>query len=161
MFILNCLLLLTHCSLVRLHCIVGSMRGDFLSPIDDNKWRIFQILYMLLRGPVVNVKLYMLSKEVTCCKCKIQPLKLRTCWHSGFEWGCGIQEPKETISNQYLGLEARPSNPEKALFATHLPIVTIEAGWLIISMARSYVGWGFYRVMVGRSQGVETIGHGV
>ena len=59
--------------------------------------------------------------------------------------------PKETISDHSLGLEARPSNLERALSATQFPIVTTTPGWLIGSMARSYVGWGFYKVLVGRS----------
>ena len=56
-----------------------------------------------------------------------------------------FHEPKETISNFSLGLEASPSNPERALSATQLPIVTTTTSWLIKSMARSYVGWGFIR----------------
>ena len=62
-----------------------------------------------------------------------------------------FNEPKATISDQSLGLEASPSNPERALSSTQLPNVTTAAGWLIRSMARSYVGWGFYKVLIGRS----------
>ena len=61
-----------------------------------------------------------------------------------------FSEPKATISYQYLGLESSPSSPEMDLSTTQLPIVTKAAGWLIRSMARCYVGWGFCRVLVGK-----------
>ena len=42
-----------------------------------------------------------------------------------------FSEPKTTILDQSLGLEANPSNLERALSATQLPIVTTLTGWLI------------------------------
>ena len=55
------------------------------------------------------------------------------CWHLGFEWGRGIQEPDATISTQSLGLEASPSNLERAFSSTQLPNVTIVADqWLYL-----------------------------
>lgn len=56
-----------------------------------------------------------------------------------------FSEPKETIPDQSLGLEVIPSNPERALSAIQLPIVTTAVGWLIRSMDISYVGWSFIR----------------
>ena len=59
--------------------------------------------------------------------------------------------PKGTVSNHSLRLEASPSSLERDLSATQLPIVTTTIGWLISSVARYYVGCGFYKVLVGRS----------
>ena len=51
--------------------------------------------------------------------------------------------PKVTFSDHSLGLEASLSNLERALSTTQFPIVTTTVGWLIKSIARSYVGWDF------------------
>ena len=57
-----------------------------------------------------------------------------------------FSEPKATILDQSLGLEGSSSNLEKALSIAQLSIVTTTVGWLISSVARSFVGWGFCKV---------------
>lgn len=59
--------------------------------------------------------------------------------------GCGNHKLKVTISNLYLGLEASPTNPERAL-SFNLVVQCHFNNYLVISTDRSLVWWIVLRI---------------